>query len=146
MMVLSIRTRLKNALFELHHGRKSRTELTYIVLEGNTYLSNWSEIAISVQHKPKVPIFRGRDADGEMTNHMVMARTNVEDRQNEGSESKLNNFSLIFFSVCRKEHNKKSPEERFQNQIQTAIGGTQNSVKPDLGNLIRRVFISGPLF
>ena len=46
----------------------------------------------------------------------------------------------------KKIHNKKSLEGRFQNKIQTAISGTENTVKTDTGKVINRKFISGPLF
>ena len=77
VMRFTIHTRLKRTPFELHHGRKPRTELTNIVKDRKTYLSDWSEISISA-NKPKIPIYVGRVADGEITNHMVMARTKTE--------------------------------------------------------------------
>ena len=73
--------RLKITPFELHHGRKPRTELTNIVKDGKTYLSNWSELRISAPTGPKIPIYVGRDTEGEITNHMVMAKTNAEEKQ-----------------------------------------------------------------
>ena len=90
----------------------------------------------------------GRDADGEITNHMVMAKTKTEEKQvNEGRKSpkKKNSVSYIFKFV-EKNQNKKSLEGRFQNKIQTAIDGTENTVKTNTGKIIHRKFISGPLF
>ena len=43
LMCFTIHTGLKRTPFELHHGRKPRTELTNIVKDGKTYLSDWSE-------------------------------------------------------------------------------------------------------
>ena len=40
VMRFTIHTGLKITPFELHHGRKPRTELTNIVKDGKTYLSN----------------------------------------------------------------------------------------------------------
>ena len=41
----TIHTGLKTTpRFELHHGRKPRTELTNIIKEGKSFLSNWSEL------------------------------------------------------------------------------------------------------
>ena len=74
-MRLTIHTGLKITPFELHHGRKPRTELTNIVKDGKTILSNWSEMTISAPTRPKIPIYVDRDAEGEITNHMLMART-----------------------------------------------------------------------
>ena len=80
-----------------------------------TYLSDSSEISTSAPNKPKIPIYVGRDADGEITNHMVMARTKPEKKQaNEGPKSpkKKNSFSYPFKFV-EKNHNKKPLEGRF---------------------------------
>ena len=77
----TIHTGLKKTPFELHHGRKPRTELTNMIKNGKSFLSNWSELSISAPNRPKIPINVGRDADGEITNHMVMARKKTEERQ-----------------------------------------------------------------
>ena len=50
------------------------------------------------------------------------------------------------FKFREKNHNKKSLEGKFQKKIQTAISGTENTVKTDTGKTISRKFISGPLF
>ena len=148
VMRFTIHTGLKRTPFELHHGRKPRTELTNIIKDGKTYLSDWSEISISAPNKPKIPIYVGRDADGEITNHMVMARTKAEEKQaNEGPKSPKKKNSVSYpLSFVEKKHNKKSIEGKFQNKIQTAIDGTENTVKTNTGKLIHRKFISGPLF
>ena len=49
-------TALKKTLFDLHHRRKPRTELTNIVKDGKCFISNWSELSISAPNKPKIPI------------------------------------------------------------------------------------------
>ena len=67
VMRFPIHTGLKITLFELHHGRKPRTELSNIVKDGKTYLSNWSEMTISAPDSPKIPIYVGSDAEGEIS-------------------------------------------------------------------------------
>ena len=102
VMRFTIHTGLKRTPFELHHSRKPRTELTNIIKDGKTYLSDWSEISISAPNKPKIPIYVGRDADGEITNHMIMAKTKAEEKQaNEGPKSpkKKNSVSYILFPL-----------------------------------------------
>ena len=148
VMRFTIHIGLKRTRFELHHGRKPRTELTNIVKDEKTYLSDWSEISISAPNKPKIPIYVGREADGEITNHWVMARNKTEERQaNEGPKSPKKKNSVSYpFKFVEKNHNKKSLEGRFQNKIQTAIDGTENTIKTDTGKIIHRKFISGPLF
>ena len=148
VMRFTIHTGLKRTPFELHHGRKPKTELTNIVKDGKTYLSDWSEMSISAPNKPKIPIYVGRDADGEITNHIIMAKTKAEEKQaNEGPKSPKKKSSVSYpFKFVEKNHNKKSLEGRFQKKIQTAIDGTENTVKTDTGKIINRKFISGPLF
>ena len=80
VMRFTIHTVLKSTPFELHHGRKPRTELTNIIKDGKTFLSNWSEMNIFAPSRPKIPILVGRDADGEITNHIIMARNKTEER------------------------------------------------------------------
>ena len=134
VMRFTIHTGLKRTPFELHHGRKPRTELTNIVKDGKTYLSDWSEISISAPNKPKIPIFVDRDADGEITNHIIMAKTKAEEKlANEGPKSPKKKSSVRYpFQFVEKNH-KKSLEGRFQKKIQTAIDGTENTVKTDTG-------------
>ena len=48
--------------------------------------------------------------------------------------------------ILFKNHNKNSLEGRFQRKIQTAIDGTENTVKTETGKIIHQKFISGPLF
>ena len=76
-----------------------------------------------------------RDADGEITNHMVMARTTTEERQaNEGQKSPKKKNSVSYpFKFVEKNHNKKSLAGRFQKKIQTAIDGSKNTAKTDTG-------------
>ena len=73
VMRFTVHTGLNKTPFELHHGRKPRTELTNIVKDGKTFLSDWSELSISAPIRPKIPIYVGRDGDGEITNHIIMA-------------------------------------------------------------------------
>ena len=53
----TLHTGLKLTPFELHHGRKSRTELTNIVKDGKSHLSDWSKLSVSATDKPKIPIY-----------------------------------------------------------------------------------------
>ena len=148
VMLFTIPTGLKKTLFELHHGRKPRTELTNIIKDGKSFLSNWSELSISAPNCPKIPVYVGRDADGEITNHMVIARTKTEERQlaAETESPKKRNSVRYSFEFLEKRYYRKSLEGRFQSKIQTAISGTENTVKTDTGRIIHRKLISGPLF
>ena len=75
VMRFTIHTGLKTTPFEFHHGRKWRTELLNILKNGKTVLSKLSEMTIPAASTPKTPIYVGRDANGEITNHIIMAKT-----------------------------------------------------------------------
>ena len=116
VMRFTIHTGQNITPFELHHGRKPRSELKNIIKDGKTFLSNWSEMIISAPSRPKIPIYVGRDADGEITNHIIMARNKTEERQlNEGPKSlkKKNSVRYPFYFV-ENNYNKKSLEGRFE--------------------------------
>ena len=106
-----------------------------IVKDGKTYSSDWSDISISAPIKRKIPIYVCRVADGEITNHFVMARTKTEEKQQlEGPKSpKKKNSNSNPFKFVEKDHNKKSLEGKFQNKIKTAISGTESTVRTDTG-------------
>ena len=116
VMRFTIHTGLKLTPFELHHGRKPRTELTKIIKDGKTFLSNWSEMNISALSRPEIPIYVGRESDGEITNHIIMARNKTEEKQlNEGPKSPEKKNSVRYpFYFFEKNYNKKSVEGRFQ--------------------------------
>ena len=66
---------------ELNQDRKARTELTISVKDGRYYLSNWSELSVSEPNRPKLTeIYVGRDAEGDITNHIIMAETKGEEK------------------------------------------------------------------
>ena len=58
VMRFTVHTGLNKTPFELHHGRKPRTEFLNIVKDGKTFLSDWSELSISATAtlRPKTPI------------------------------------------------------------------------------------------
>ena len=88
-----------------------------------------------------------RDAEGDISNHMVMAKTKLEEKHlaeyQKSPEKK--NFVRYPFRFVEKNYNRKSLEGRFQNKIQTAISGTESTIKTDTEKIINRKLISGPL-
>ena len=131
VMRFTIHAGLKLTPFELHHQRKPRTELTNIVKDGKSYLSNWSELYVSASNRPKIPIFVGRDADGDITNHIIMAKTKAEEKHladGPKSPKKINLVRYPFYFV-EKKYNKKSLEENFQSKIQNVIIVTESTMK-----------------
>ena len=73
----------------------------------------------------------GRDADWEVTNHMVMAKTKTEEKQaKEALKSPKEKASVRYpFEFVEKNNNKKSLEGKVQKKTRTAIDGTENTVK-----------------
>ena len=152
VMSFTIHTGMKITPLELHHGCKPRTELTNIIKDGRSFFSNWSELPSLANERPKIPIYR--NGDGEVSNHIVMARTEEnafrkkkteEKTLTEKSPKKKNSVGINPFQFFEKNHNKKSLEGRFQKKLQTAISGTEQTVTTDTGKVIHRKFISGPI-
>ena len=105
-------------------------------------------MTISAPDRPKIPVYVDRDAEGEITNHIILAKTKNEEKQSrESTKSPKKKNSVRYpFPFVEKNYNKKSLEGRFQNKIQTAISGTENTVKTDTGKVINQKFNSGPFF
>ena len=71
---------------------------------------------ISAPDGPKILIYVGRDAEGEITNHVVMAKTKTEETQSgENAKSpKMKNSVRYPFSFVEKSHNKEFLEGDFK--------------------------------
>ena len=80
VMRFTIHTRVKITPFELHHGRKPRTKLTNVIKVGKSFLSNWSELSVSSNNRPKIPVYVTRNGEGEVSKHIIMARTKFEEK------------------------------------------------------------------
>ena len=120
VMRFTVHTGLKMKPFELHHGRKPRTELTNIVKAVKTYLSNWSEMPISAPTRPKIPIYVDRDAEGEISNHMVMAKTKAEEKQlteNQRRKIRLDIHSKLLKKITTKNHWKGDSKTKYKPQL-----------------------------
>ena len=114
-MRFTIHTEMKITPFELHHGRKPRTELTNVIKNGKSFLSSWSELLVSASKRPKLAIYVTRNGDGEMSNNIIVARTKNEEKELIGkSPEKKNSVGKYPFQNFEKNHNKKSLEGRLQ--------------------------------
>ena len=143
VMLFTIHTGLKTTPFQLHHGRKPRTELTNIIKDGKSFLSSWSELSDLANKRPKIPIYVTRNGEGEVSNHIVMARTKTEEKAlTEISPKKKSSVGRYPFRFFEKNQNKISLEGRFQENIQTAINGKEHAVTTDNGKITHRNFIS----
>ena len=61
-------------------------------------------MTISAPDRPKIPIYVGRDAEGEITNHIVMVKTKTEEKQSgENTKSSKKKTSVRYpFSFVEK--------------------------------------------
>ena len=75
VMRFTLRTGLKITPFELHHGRKPQTELTNLVKNGRSFLSDWTELSVLAEKKPMIPIYVSRNEEGDVSNYLVLAKT-----------------------------------------------------------------------
>ena len=109
-------------------------------------MSNWSEMTISAPSRPKIPIYVGRDADGEITNHLKMAKTKTEERhQNEGQKSpkKKNSVRYPFYFV---EKLQQKIKRKIPKQNTNCSKRNRKYRETDTGKITNRKFISGPIF
>ena len=145
VMRFTIHTGLKLTPFELHHGRKPRTELTNLVKDGKSFLSDWTELSVSAERKPKIPIYVSRDEEGDATNYLVMAKTKAEEKAVDKQPKKKHSVSEYPFKFVETNYNRKSLEGKFQTKIQTAVSGTEHTVTTESGRIIHRKHNSGPI-
>ena len=131
VMRFTIHTGLKLTPFELHHGRKPRTELTNLVKDGKSFLSDWTELSVLAEKKPKIPIYVSRNEEGDVTNYLVMAKTKAEEKAVDKQPKKKNSVSEFPFKFVEKNYNRISLEGKFQTKIQTAISGTEHTITTD---------------
>ena len=67
-MTFTKHTGLKVSPFELHHGINLKTELTNLVRDNKSHLSNWKTMKLSVPLK-QIPFYVVRNEKGEVTDH-----------------------------------------------------------------------------
>ena len=89
-------------------------------------------------------IYITRNEEGEVSNHIVMTRTENEEKAPDEKSPKKKSVGNYPFQFFEKNHNKELLGGRLQNQVQTAINVTEQTVTTDTGKVIHRKFISGP--
>ena len=105
-----------------------RTEVTNLVKDGKSFLSDWTELSVSAEKNPKIPINVSRDEEGEVTNYLVMAETKAKEKAMDKQPKMKNSVSKYPFIFAEKNYNRKSLERKFQKKIQTAVSGTDHTV------------------
>ena len=67
-------------------------------------------MTISAPDRPKIPIYVGRDAEGEITNHIGMGKTKTEEKQSgENTKSPKKTIRLDTLSHSLKKTITKNP-------------------------------------
>ena len=90
----------------------------------------------------------GRDAEGEINNHMLIARTKTEEKHlTERPSFRKRKIRLdILLTLLRKTKTKTIWKKISKLKIQTAISGIEYTVETNPGIIVIRKFISEPLF
>ena len=117
VMRFTIHTGLQLTPFELHHGRKPRTESTNLVKDGRSFLSDWTELSVSAEKKPKLPIYVSRDEEGDVTIYPVMTKTKAEEKTVDKQPKKKISVSRYPFKFVEKNYKRKPLERKLQNKI-----------------------------
>ena len=96
--------------------KKPKTELTDIVKDGKSYLSDWSWVSVLSPARPKIPIFIGRGADGKISKKTIIARTKTKEKQlaPELQSPKKKVPPRYLSNFVETNHNRTSSEGRFQ--------------------------------
>ena len=114
-MRFTILTRPKTTPFELHPVRKPRTELPNIIKDSKSFPSNWSELPVLANNRPKIPIYLTRNGEGEVSNRIIMARTKTEEKAiTEKSPKKKNSVGSYPFQFFEKTILKNHQNEDFR--------------------------------
>ena len=100
--------------FELHHDRKPGTELNNFLKDGISYLSYWSQLSVSADKKPNVPIYVPIDEKGYVPNYLVVTNTKAEEK----AEISVSEYP---FKFVEKNYNKSSLAGKFLEKMQTAV-------------------------
>ena len=80
VMRFTLHTGLNLTPFELHYGRKPRPELTNLVKDGKSFLSDWTELSVSAEKKTNDTNLRVEKEEGDVTNYLVIAKTKTEEK------------------------------------------------------------------
>ena len=71
-MRFTVHTGLEVSPFELHHDRNPRTQLTNIIQNNKSYLSDWMSLKVSMPPK-QIPINVALNEKREVTDHIILA-------------------------------------------------------------------------
>ena len=112
-------------------------------------LSNWKDICVS-ENPEQLPVYITRDINGNVSDHIVMAKKRDTTEQPEQSPRRRQNQASVkknkfpYFFV-EKNHQKKSFQSKFKNKIQKAISETKHTVLTDKNRRVHKNQISNPI-
>ena len=134
VMRFTTHTGLKVKPFGLHHGKNPRTKLTKKIKGNKSYLSDWITLNASVP-PIQIPIYLARNGEGYVTDHMVVAQKRKTPCCASHRSPKTipvkpvsENFQYPY-TFFQRRNQKKSLEEKYQEQPTIARDGTEHTVR-----------------
>ena len=145
-MQFTTHNELKMSIFELHHARKPRTELTNLVKDNRNFLSEWTTLDVSVPRK-QIPIYAARSQRGEVTDLIVMARkknvTCCSSHELPKRKPDNENFQYLY-TFFRRERSGKVIGRAIK-KAKIAINGTENTVCATDNRILNHKLFSTPI-
>ena len=143
-------TGFKVTPFEFHHGSKLRTELTNIVKDNKSCLSDWTILIVSVLPK-QIPIYVGRNEKREVTHHILTAEKKVsllhvsQFTEEETGKAGYWKLPISIYDFREKIRIKSLKEEKYEEQPKIDFGVTQHMFRTAHNRFLYRKLISTPL-
>ena len=113
-------------------------------------LSKWEDICV-LENPEQLPVYITRDVNGNVSDHIVMAKKKISTEQSENSPRRRQNQQSVkknkkfpYFFV-EKNHQKRSFQSKFKNKIQKAISETKHTVLTDKIRRVHKNQISNPI-
>ena len=78
---------------------------------------------MTVPSRPKLPIYVGRDAEVEITNQIIMAKTKTREKHQKESQNSPKKIGLILLLFCSKELQKKFFKNIFETKYKAQLAG-----------------------
>ena len=90
--------------------------MTNLIKDGKSYLSDWSELSVSAEKKPKTLIYGTRDED--VSNYLVMAKTKTEEKAAERLPRKksVSEYPFKFVEKTIRNHLKENFKRNYNSQ------------------------------
>ena len=150
VMRFTIHTGLKVSPFELYHGRKLSIELTNIIKDNKSYLSDWTTLNVSVPPK-QILSYVARNENMEGMDHIIMARkrkipfcASHKSPKRRPVKPVSGNFPYPY-TFFEKRNQKISLGEKNEEQPRIAVDGTEHTVRTAYNEISQQKLLSTPV-